>query len=61
MRGKNKIASRLRRKQKNVIDEQTQKLKEKLIKEKEANVLANSSGSGDIVPEKALGALRRFY
>ena len=61
MRGKNKISAKLRRKQKNVIDEQTQKLKEKLIKEKEARLLAKAGGEAASAPEKALGALRRFY
>lgn len=61
MRGKNKISAKLRRKQKNVIDEQTQKLKEKLIKEREARMLAKAGGEANAAPEKALGALRRFY
>ncbi len=36
-RGRNKISAKLRRKQKNVVDAQTLKLKEKLQKEKELN------------------------
>lgn len=35
MRGKNKIAAKLRRKQKNVIDSQTEKLKEKLKEDRD--------------------------
>ena len=61
MRGKNKISAKLRRRQKNVIDEQTQKLKEKLIKDREARLLANAGGETSAAPDKALGALRRFY
>jgi hypothetical protein len=56
MRGKNKISAKLRRKQKNVIDEQTVKLKEKLVKEKEAR--AFSQGGAQKV--ESAGALRRF-
>jgi hypothetical protein len=58
MRGKNKISAKLRRKQKNVVDEQTEKLKEQLIKQKEARAL--SLAGTDATP-KDLGALRRFY
>ena len=61
MRGKNKISAKLRRRQKNVIDEQTQKLKEKLIKDRETRLLAKAGGEASAAPEKALGALRRFY
>ena len=57
MRGKNKISAKLRRKQKNVVDEQTVKLKEALVKQKEARALAKD---GPKTVEE-LGALRRFF
>lgn len=60
MRGRNKISAKLRRKQKNVVDEQTVKLKEKLIKDKETRSLklAGTEAEADVTK---VGALRRFY
>jgi len=59
-RGRNKIAAKLRRKQKNVIDAQTVKLKEKLQKDREER---ERRRSGEVVPEPLQiesAALRRF-
>ena len=62
MRGRNKITAKLRRKQKNVIDEQLVKLKEKQQEEREAleksrQVKANGGVS---VSDQNTGALSRF-
>ena len=61
MRGKNKIASKLRRKQKNVIDEQTEKLKAKLIKEKEEKAMLKTPTQPAVDAAASSGALRRFF
>lgn len=55
-RGRNKISAKLRRRQKNVIDIQMLKMKDKLAKEKESR-----EKDKDVVEEKQGGALRRFF
>ena len=52
-RGRNKISAKLRRKQKNVVDANSVKLREKLAKEKEARQPAIKEKETD-------GALKRF-
>lgn len=60
-RGRNKISAKLRRKQKNVIDAQTVKLKEKLKKDKEERLGKSEQGQKKALEDAAkLGALRRF-
>ena len=59
----------MRRKQRNVIDEQVAKLREAREKEKEMEALANGSESGDAKPrfeaqnakDTAPTALKRFF
>lgn len=57
-RGRNKISAKLRRRQKNVIDTQMLKMKEKLAKEKEAR---DKSKRTDEPETQQGGALRRFF
>ena len=57
-RGRNKISAKLRRRQKNVVDAQTVKLKEKLAKEREER---DQKKSGELEKQKdSLGVLARF-
>jgi len=68
-RGKSKIQTQLRRKQRNVIDEQVAKLKEARQKEKEAegtnnNLEGRNAASSTKVPttkDTAPTALKRFF
>lgn len=63
MRGKNKIYNKLRRKQKNVVDAQVLKLKEKLRVEREAaekEKKAATSGEKSGERPVKIDALQRF-
>mmetsp|Transcript_43934 Transcript_43934/g.93510 ORF Transcript_43934/g.93510 Transcript_43934/m.93510 type:complete len:613 (+) Transcript_43934:293-2131(+) len=62
MRGRSKIAKKLRRKQKNIVDENVVKLKELREKEKEekARLKESTEGDGDSGDE-APAALKRFF
>ena len=75
-RGKNKISAKLRRKQKNVVDAQMLKLKEKQAADRVARAEAGISGGSDLIAAKRdaangvsgsasassfQGALSRFY
>ena len=68
-RGRSKIQTQLRRKQRNVIDEQVAKLREAREKEKEMEALTNGSEGGDAKPrfeaqsakDTAPTALKRFF
>jgi hypothetical protein len=59
-RGRNKISAKLRRKQKNVVDAQTVKLREKLAKEKEERENKQNGGSGGGAKKDDFGVLSRF-
>jgi hypothetical protein len=50
----------LRRKQKNVVDEQTQKLKEKQREQREAIEKDRKIKAGHVIEETQRGALSRF-
>jgi len=68
-RGRSKIQTQLRRKQRNVIDEQVAKLREAREKEKEMEALSNNPESGGAKPsletrttkDTAPTALKRFF
>jgi U3 small nucleolar RNA-associated protein 7 len=64
-RGKNKISAKLRRRQKNVVDEQTIKLRETLKKQKEEKEQASGSGkegaSSATADSKVGAAVNRFF
>ncbi len=60
-RGRNKISAKLRRKQKNVIDEQTSKLREKQRELRDASEKLKNVKAGKFADEKNEGgALSRF-
>ena len=59
MRGRSKISAKLRKRQKNVVDAQTIKLKDKLKKEREAREKERNATAASDEREK-LGALKRF-
>jgi len=59
MRGKNKISAKLRKKQKNVIDAQMVKLKERQAAEREAREWKNKEKNDEAATKK--GALQRFH
>ena len=64
MRGRNKISAKLRRKQKNVIDLQSIKLREKLGSKNEGGNAATSAPSDEKTElekrREEFGALQRF-
>jgi U3 small nucleolar RNA-associated protein 7 len=60
-RGRNKISAKLRRKQKNVIDASTIKLREKLKKKSEEESRPQSADELRQVMQKKHGALARFF
>jgi U3 small nucleolar RNA-associated protein 7 len=66
MRGRSKIAKKLRRKQKNIIDENVMKLRdlrdsEKADREKRQREESGGGGDGDAEAEAAPAALKRFF
>jgi U3 small nucleolar RNA-associated protein 7 len=61
MRGRNKLGKKLRRKQKNVVDEKTQLLKQKIEQEKEEAKRKKESESRNKMAEEAPRALQRFF
>lgn len=61
MRGRNKLGKKLRRKQKNVIDEKTVLLKQKIEQEKEEAKRRRESESRSKMAEEAPRALQRFF
>jgi len=60
MRGRGKISAKIKKKQKNVIDDQTMKLKEKLIKEKEDAKKEAEKLSREKIAKDLPSALHRF-
>ncbi len=61
MRGKNKLGKKLKRKQKNVVDEKTVLLKQKLDQEREAAKQKKESERRSSLAEEAPRALQRFF
>ena len=61
MRGRNKLGKKLRRKQKNVVDEKAQLLKQKIEQEKEAAKRRRESEQRTKMAEEAPRALQRFF
>ena len=60
MRGKSKISAKLRRRQKNVVDEQSQKMKEKLDQERQVKVAGGQKAHMESNKKSNFDPLARF-